>query len=72
MVSRDFVTVVSSPIFASLGLEGFRSRLGLGLESYRSQSQAQRAACISEPRLRTIGLKKSGYAGYAVVFAKLF
>jgi len=38
MVSRDLVSVwrlVSRPIFVSLGLEGFRSRLGL--EVYRSR-----------------------------------
>jgi len=35
MEPRDLVS--RRPIFASLGLEGFKSRLGLGLEGYRSR-----------------------------------
>jgi len=41
MESRDLVLVsrrVSRPIFASFGLEGFRPRLGFGLEGCRSRS----------------------------------
>ena len=38
MESRDLVSRrVSRPIFARLGLGGFRSRLGLGLEGFRSR-----------------------------------
>ena len=40
MQSRDLVsvsTLVSRPIFVSLGLERFRSRLCLGLEGFRSR-----------------------------------
>jgi len=41
LFSSDRVSkIFSRPIFASLGLEGFTSRLGLGIEDYRSRSQA--------------------------------
>jgi len=42
MESRDWVSIlrlVSRPSFSSLGLEGFRSRLGFTLAGYRSWSQ---------------------------------
>jgi len=51
-VSRIF----SRPIFASLGLEGFTSRLGLGLEGYRSRSQAY---CLETLNIARMWLRKS-------------
>jgi len=56
MESRDLVSVsriVSRPNFASLGLEGFRSRLGLG--GYRSRSQTY---CFETLNITRYGLVK--------------
>jgi len=55
--SRDLISVsriVSRPNFASLGLEGFRSRLGL--EGYRSRSQAH---CLETWNITSIWLSKT-------------
>jgi len=41
MESRDLFSL-SRPVFWSLGLEGLRSLLGLGLEGFRSRSRALR------------------------------
>jgi len=57
MESRDVVSVsrlVSRPIFASLGLEGFRSRLGI--EDYRSRSQA---CCLETMKIARVWLSLS-------------
>jgi len=37
MECRDLVSVSRNPFFASLGLEGFRARLGLCTEGFRSR-----------------------------------
>ena len=64
--SRDLVSVskiFSRPIFTSLGLEGFTSRLGLGLEGYRSRSQGYRSRsqgyCLGTLNIAKIWLSKT-------------
>jgi len=48
--------LVSRPILASIGLEGFRSRLGLGHKGYRSRSQAY---CLETLNIAIIWLGKT-------------
>jgi len=68
MWSRDFVSVsriVSRPNFASLDLQGFRSRLGL--EGYRSRSQAY---CLETLNIASIWLSKTNSTKFfSIVFA---